>query len=357
MRDNFTASTKKALANRVSHKCSNPMCRRDTSGPHHDPNRSISIGVAAHITAASVGGPRFDSSLNPKIRSSVDNGIWLCQSCAKLIDSDEIRFPVDLLKEWKLWAENEASASIIKPSFSTHGVKNYNRIPEHHQFSRLLHHDWHFTISKNLELDNRYFTHREFYLLLAYAFLAASKSSGLDSFNFILSFVLGKSNEFNSNSFPAGVALCSHVSSFITEFAELTDVVGTPQFFERTDCYPEDIKIEINSTFGAYMPYQVQRVGPKKVKFDFLDITLPVFRSPLKSSDLLIYISVMLQEKIVIIDDVDPLILPENERQFFKYTELLQKKQRKFCINDFIIDVNDPEKWDINLGGFQSIRT
>ena len=34
-------------------------------------------------------------------RSSDANGIWLCQSCSKLIDSDENRYTVELLHQWK----------------------------------------------------------------------------------------------------------------------------------------------------------------------------------------------------------------------------------------------------------------
>jgi len=38
-------------------------------------------------------------------RRSPENGIWLCQSCAKLVDNDEIRYPVEFLKRWKNLAE------------------------------------------------------------------------------------------------------------------------------------------------------------------------------------------------------------------------------------------------------------
>ncbi|HEY1191456.1 MAG TPA: hypothetical protein VGE74_27725, partial [Gemmata sp.] len=41
-------------------------------------------------------------------RSAATNGIWLCQVCAKLIDSDVLQFPVDLLRAWKKGAEERA---------------------------------------------------------------------------------------------------------------------------------------------------------------------------------------------------------------------------------------------------------
>lgn len=108
MRDDFSRESKEILAKRVGYRCSNPNCRKLTSGPKEDPTKAINIGVAAHITAASAGGPRFDSMLTPEQRKSPENGIWLCQNCAKLIDSDEKRYNVLLIKKWKNLSEQAA---------------------------------------------------------------------------------------------------------------------------------------------------------------------------------------------------------------------------------------------------------
>lgn len=118
MRDNFTEKTKKILGQRVGFKCSNPDCRKLTKGPHTDPDKSINIGVAAHITAASKNGPRYDSSLSSIERSSIDNGIWLCEDCAKLIDSDEKRYTCELIRTWKSTAESLALAELQSVSNS-----------------------------------------------------------------------------------------------------------------------------------------------------------------------------------------------------------------------------------------------
>ncbi len=112
MRDDFSQSTKDTLARRVNFLCSNPDCPLATVGPHSDPEKAVNKGVAAHITAAAPGGKRYDASLTPEQRNSADNGIWLCQNCAKLIDSDEARFRVDLLREWKVIAEAKVDRSI-----------------------------------------------------------------------------------------------------------------------------------------------------------------------------------------------------------------------------------------------------
>jgi hypothetical protein len=112
MRDNFPAAAIELLAKRVGVRCSNPGCRRPTSGPRTDSAKVVNIGVAAHITAAAVGGPRYDAKLSEAERSHLNNGIWLCQNCAKLIDNDPQHFYVELLREWKSRSETQALAAL-----------------------------------------------------------------------------------------------------------------------------------------------------------------------------------------------------------------------------------------------------
>ena len=107
-RDDFSAKTKELLANRVGMKCSNPGCRKLTCCANTNPDKVTNIGVAAHICAAAKGGPRYDASMTPEERKSPENGIWLCQSCSKLIDTDTSRYPKELLQSWKQLAEQTA---------------------------------------------------------------------------------------------------------------------------------------------------------------------------------------------------------------------------------------------------------
>jgi len=109
MRDDFSEDVKRTTAARVGYRCSNPRCGKLTSGPKADPTRALNIGVAAHITAASPGGPRYDESLSAEQRSSIENAIWLCQSCGTLVDRDLERFSIVTLREWKQKAENAAA--------------------------------------------------------------------------------------------------------------------------------------------------------------------------------------------------------------------------------------------------------
>ncbi|MBI4161741.1 MAG: hypothetical protein HY509_04760 [Acidobacteria bacterium] len=105
-RDEFLKSTRDALAARAGMRCSNPSCRRATAkGDPTDPENWIDLGIAAHITAASAGGPRYDPSLTPEMRRSASNGIWLCHHCAKEVDSTASTYSAETLRTWKQQAE------------------------------------------------------------------------------------------------------------------------------------------------------------------------------------------------------------------------------------------------------------
>jgi hypothetical protein len=114
MRDDFSSATKELLARRVGFICSNPECRQATSGPQADSKGSVNIGVAAHISAASPGGPRYEKDLTSEQRVDSSNGIWLCQTCAKLIDNDPILFSRIALEGWKRAAERSAAIALAQ---------------------------------------------------------------------------------------------------------------------------------------------------------------------------------------------------------------------------------------------------
>lgn len=107
-RDDFKPVVKIQLAKRVGYLCSNPQCQRLTVGPRKGEEGASNIGVAAHIRAASPGGPRYDPDQSPIERASANNGIWLCADHAHLIDHNSKEFTVDKLQKWKLEAEERA---------------------------------------------------------------------------------------------------------------------------------------------------------------------------------------------------------------------------------------------------------
>ena len=76
------------------------------------------IGQEAHIVAQKKNGPRGKSTLTDDQRNKYDNLILLCSNHHKLIDDQEIKYTVELLKEYKIkhekWVKKNLSQDIIK---------------------------------------------------------------------------------------------------------------------------------------------------------------------------------------------------------------------------------------------------
>lgn len=117
-RDDFDAKTIDALSKRASYICSRPECRALTICPSTvSIEKYIYVGKAAHITAASTGGPRFDASLTSDERRSINNAIFLCSTCADMIDKNTgLDFTISQLREWKneheQWVRSNLNRSI-----------------------------------------------------------------------------------------------------------------------------------------------------------------------------------------------------------------------------------------------------
>ncbi len=111
-RDEFSKETKRILAGRAGHVCSFPGCAQPTSGPSAEADHALTnLGEACHIRAAASGrgARRYDPSMTSAERRSLDNGIWLCRTHGKLIDSDEATYTVEQLHQWRLEAEKRAA--------------------------------------------------------------------------------------------------------------------------------------------------------------------------------------------------------------------------------------------------------
>ena len=127
---------KLALAKRASFVCSNPDCRALTIAPADaDATKVIYLGKAAHIHAAAPDGPRNDPSMTSEQRVSIENAIFLCSSCADLIDRNNgADYPAALLLEWKrrheewvraqLNLRRDAPLSVVDGTHEATGIGN-----------------------------------------------------------------------------------------------------------------------------------------------------------------------------------------------------------------------------------------
>lgn len=99
-------------------ECAAPDCTRKIIA--HD-GESI-IGKICHIEAASINGPRFNPAMDDDDRRHFNNLILMCDECHTVIDNknNEAKFPVSLLKEWKMEHESKghleltANTSLLK---------------------------------------------------------------------------------------------------------------------------------------------------------------------------------------------------------------------------------------------------
>lgn len=118
VRDNFSQKTKELLAERAGFTCSNPSCRVNTSGASiNNLSAVVRVGEAAHICAAAPNGARYDKNQSSDERSGYNNGIWLCATCATMIDKDPSTYTVMVLLDWKKQAELRSNRLIGMQSY------------------------------------------------------------------------------------------------------------------------------------------------------------------------------------------------------------------------------------------------
>lgn len=115
----FTKRIVTTLGERAHFLCSNPKCRKMTTGPHSDDGKSLRSGEAAHIYSARSQNARYNKDLTDEQVRDIKNGIWLCRDCHKQIDHDEKEFPARLLFQWKKTHEAFVKALRSNPNSGT----------------------------------------------------------------------------------------------------------------------------------------------------------------------------------------------------------------------------------------------
>ncbi len=102
-RDEFPQKIKTIISQRAAYLCSNPDCDNLCIGPSNEKKDQVTyFGKVAHISAASEGGSRYDTSITPNKRASIENAIFLCSNCADMIDKNKgVDYSKAVLKDWK----------------------------------------------------------------------------------------------------------------------------------------------------------------------------------------------------------------------------------------------------------------
>lgn len=134
-RDKFPPKVVMKAAERAAYICSNPSCHRTTIGPvESDDLLSTKTGEAAHICGRMPSAPRYDMSQTSAQRMSITNAIWLCGTCADLIDKNNgVDYPVTHLHKWKKDHEKlmkECLEGARKVAFHQQGASAYKKAAE-----------------------------------------------------------------------------------------------------------------------------------------------------------------------------------------------------------------------------------
>jgi hypothetical protein len=112
-RDNFTRKTQLQIAKRSGWLCSDPECRCLTVVATSDGNGEIMLDEASYICAAAPGGSRCDTGMSEAERRSAKNGMWMCKLHAESVDSEDLKFTVELRHCWKKLAEEHSHRGVL----------------------------------------------------------------------------------------------------------------------------------------------------------------------------------------------------------------------------------------------------
>lgn len=344
MRDDFSVKTKDVLAKRVGFFCSNPKCRKQTCGAGDKPNKIINIGVASHITAAAPGGPRYDSKLTIEERKSHENGIWLCQNCAKLIDDEPLSYNIQLLEGWKKEAEMHARNLMeTNTNYSTDYNWQFSLSQQLTTFSRVPFQVPSLVISKAKASSEELFHEANFivFRMLACAYLEASSLTKKSEivFGLTLRFEL----EDNDIIHIWG-EMVTHLTSFAYRFGVLANLLEAANFdelFASMRKFPT-IPIRRQFTFGTLIPYKISRTNPAEISVQQELKKVYTFKGDINTSQLMYYLCGGANGSLVVFDD-------QNDVQGLqKLSRLMEETVDGFDFSEIWINPNNPEDWAFN---------
>jgi hypothetical protein len=309
----------------------------------------VSIGVASHISAASAGGLRYALDIAEADRTSPENGIWLCQSCSRLVDNDSERYTTTILLEWKRDAEAKA-LDCLESVWSKDGeVGQQHRC----QLSVIQDHSFEFDSREPRTTEDGPALLKEIgraiHHTIKVAFLEALESRAPAQFVYLLSSVYHRNQATGVWTF--NVRVVCHVSPFVQALAgQWAAIVAGGSIVQRPD-----VTIRYRHVWTErkqHIPYRISMLGPTIVSVECLEATSVRVTFPMSTSDLLRVFAGMAAGQIVFHDDLqfsDPVQLA-----FVKYMQYVTE-QRSFSFLDVAVDPDDPEKWSLPVTGADSL--
>lgn len=109
----FSERVRQEIFRDAGYICANPDCRSHLHVHDSYSGRTIFLGEAGHIYAASAGGPRYDENQPESFIISRENGLCLCKPCHFQVDQLKSTYTVQILKRWR-----ENSLANNRPEFN-----------------------------------------------------------------------------------------------------------------------------------------------------------------------------------------------------------------------------------------------
>ena len=327
------------MALRVALKCS--QCYRQTSGPTDEPNGRVLVGVAAHICAASPGGPRYDPRQTHQQRRSIENGIWLCANCAKLIDDDVSRFSVRDLHRIKKKAENLAHKELNLPVTGVRDDWRAFQIGSIASYATPIK----FPLAGAKEVDAKFFEifNNTLHECLARALGHVAMTTNMDDFVFLMS-LEPDNRETETGYVPFLLSMHCHITAFLWAFEEFWKlrVEGSIQKTSfRIQTLPGDQTLHIHSKFGRLVPHRVCRCGATSILIqELFGRPMPMNRC-ITTSTFLRIMAVILNSQLVIWDNADDC--PDFEKILSIVGSIADSES--FSWDQIRISRSNPEKW------------
>lgn len=197
-------------------------------------------------------------------------------------------------------------------------------------------------------------TGRNIFLLLSYAFLDACELNTANDFVFLLSLSVFTAQDGYDK---LRINLVCHITPFVNIFEELIDTLfnkSSEEFLMRTSKYPSDLKITLNYKYEDNIPYRITRVGTKAIRIDCIDSNAYIVKFPMQTSDVLVYLSSLINGRAVLFDDIDFSKLQPNEIELMNYPN--KDRRSKIDISDFTIDPVNPELWELIAKSIQGVK-
>ena len=97
--------------------CQFPQCSEQCF-PLTSDDQPYTAGEIAHIVGWSGLGPRADASLSPEERDDYWNLLLLCRNHHREIDEDKGKYPIDVLRGWKVEDESRYRERLAKAEFN-----------------------------------------------------------------------------------------------------------------------------------------------------------------------------------------------------------------------------------------------